>query len=194
MSSHGQLDVNGWVAAARHVASPNFDQRPPEASHRSLISLLVIHYISLPPERFTGDAIEKLFTNQLRADDPNPNLAEVSALKVSAHFLIRRHGQLVQFVSADARAWHAGVSQFLGRERCNDFSIGIELEGSSQRPFTPSQYRQLVNLIALLRTEYGLTAIAGHCDIAPGRKVDPGPLFDWSWVLKRCGLPRPQVA
>jgi N-acetyl-anhydromuramoyl-L-alanine amidase len=184
------IDPSGWARSARQIHSPNFDNRSDPS--RSVVSLLVIHYISLPAQRFTGDAIERLFTNQLRADDPNPDLAGVAALKVSAHFVIRRHGQLEQFVSCDHRAWHAGVSMFAGRERCNDFSIGIEMEGSSLRPFTQSQYRVLLNLIQALRNCYGIQALAGHCDIAPGRKEDPGPLFDWDLVLDKSGLPRPQ--
>jgi N-acetyl-anhydromuramoyl-L-alanine amidase len=188
------LEVNssGWIPAARQVLSPNYDCR--NNPSRTDISLIVIHYISLPAEHFFGDAIERLFTNQLQVDDPNPELAGLAALRVSAHFVIRRHGGLHQFVSCDNRAWHAGVSRFLDRERCNDFSIGIELEGSSLRPFTQSQYRVLLELIQTLRNSYDIKAIAGHCDIAPGRKVDPGPLFNWNLVLDQTGLPRPQCA
>lgn len=187
-----EVGLSGWIASAQQIHSPNYDDRTEPA--RAKISLIVIHYISLPAEHFAGDAIERLFTNRLRADDPNPDLASLSALKVSAHFVIRRHGQLIQFVSCDNRAWHAGVSSFAGRERCNDFSIGIELEGSSQRPFTRSQYRVLLKLIRALRHSYGIQALAGHCDIAPERKVDPGPLFNWKFILEQTGLPRPQCA
>ncbi len=156
------------------------------------MALIVIHYISLPAEHFGGDAIERLFTNRISEHDPDQQLAQLADLRVSAHFVIRRRGQLEQYVSCDERAWHAGTSSFLGRERCNDFSIGIELEGSSLRPFSASQYRCLLELIAVLRASYAIVALAGHCDIAPLRKVDPGPLFDWPLVLESCGLPRPQ--
>ncbi len=192
MSAPLQLNDHGWVPSARRIDSPNFDVRSDAA--RSAVSLVVIHYISLPAEHFAGDAIERLFTNQLRSSDPIPQLASLAELKVSAHFVIRRHGQLHQYVSCDQRAWHAGVSMFQGRDRCNDFSIGIELEGSSIRPFTAAQYRTLVPLIKLLRVSYGIQALAGHCDIAPDRKVDPGPLFDWQFITARCQLPRPQCA
>jgi N-acetyl-anhydromuramoyl-L-alanine amidase len=185
-----EVGPSGWIAPAQQIPSPNYNKRTEPA--RAQVSLIVIHYISLPAERFVGDAIERLFTNRLRADDPNPDLASLSALKVSAHYVIRRHGQLIQFVSCDNRAWHAGVSSFAGRERCNDFSIGIELEGSSHRPFTQSQYRVLLELIRALRFSYGIQALAGHCDIAPGRKEDPGPLFNWKFILEQSGLPRPQ--
>ncbi len=187
-----EVGLSGWITTAQQIHSPNYDNRAEPA--RGKVSLIVIHYISLPAEHFVGDAIERLFTNRLRADDPNTDLASLSALKVSAHFVIRRHGQLIQFVSCDNRAWHAGVSSFAGRERCNDFSIGIELEGSSHRPFTQSQYRVLLKLIGALRNSYGIQALAGHCDIAPGRKEDPGPLFDWKFILEQSSLPRPQCA
>lgn len=186
------IDDAGWLLNARRIESPNFDERPNEVDRRG-VTLLVIHYISLPPERFVGDAIERLFTNRLESDDPDPELAAIADLKVSSHFVIRRHGLLQQFVSCDKRAWHAGLSNFQGRDRCNDFSIGIELEGSSKRPFTESQYQRLIELVGQLRFSYGLIAVAGHSDIAPNRKQDPGPLFDWHRMLKTCGLPRPQV-
>jgi N-acetyl-anhydromuramoyl-L-alanine amidase len=187
-----KVEPSGWVTAVQRIASPNYDDRPEPAS--ASVCLIVIHYISLPAEHFAGDAIERLFTNRIKATDPNSDLASLSELKVSAHFVIRRHGRLVQFVSCDDRAWHAGVSSFAGRERCNDFSIGIELEGSSNRPFTKSQYRVLIQLIRALRKCYAIEALAGHCDIAPGRKQDPGPLFNWSLVLDQTNLPRPQCA
>lgn len=156
------------------MPSPNHDERPAGAA----VELLVVHYISLPPGRFRGDAIERLFTNRLDAA-AHPAFAPLGELRVSAHFLIRRDGELLQFVDADRRAWHAGVSQFGGRERCNDFSIGVELEGDGARRFTASQYRALRRLVARLRERYPLRWIAGHADIAPGRKEDPGPFFDW---------------
>lgn len=156
------------------MPSPNHDERPEGAA----VELLVVHYISLPPGRFRGDAIERLFTNRLDCA-AHPAFAPLRELRVSAHFLIRRDGELVQFVDADRRAWHAGVSSFDGRERCNDFSIGVELEGDGAHRFTARQYRMLRRLLARLRERYPLRWIAGHSDIAPGRKDDPGPLFDW---------------
>jgi N-acetyl-anhydromuramoyl-L-alanine amidase len=169
------IDAAGWLNGAQRIASPNCDARP----EGTPISLIVIHNISLPPGHFGGDAIAQLFTNRL---DPtaHPYYAGIAQLRVSAHFLIRRRGELIQFVPCAARAWHAGVSAWQGRERCNDFSIGIELEGSDQRPFTQAQYRRLGGLIRKLRRAYPITDIAGHSDIAPGRKTDPGPCFDWS--------------
>ena len=182
-------DASGWIAAARAVPSPNFDARPPGAQ----AELLVVHHISLPAGRFSGDAVERLFTNRL---DPSahPSFDEVCALRVSAHFLVRRRGELLQFVDTDARAWHAGASRFLGRERCNDFSIGIELEGDETHRFTEAQYRRLAFLIGALRERHPLRWIAGHSDIAPGRKRDPGVYFDWARVhaLREAqGLVRP---
>lgn len=144
----------------------------------------MVHGISLPPGQFGSGDIEALFTNRL---DPtaHPYFAEVAHLEVSAHFLIRRTGEVVQFVSADERAWHAGVSSWCGREHCNDFSIGIELEGTDDAPYEDPQYKALAALISVLRNHYPLIrsdAIVGHSDIAPGRKTDPGPAFDWQRV------------
>ncbi len=137
-----------------------------------------MHHISLPPNRLSGDAIERLFTNRL---DPraHPFFASIAGLRVSAHFLIRRRGELLQFVGCDSRAWHAGASAFHGRSGCNDFSIGVELEGSGEVRFTQAQYRRLAQLAALLARRYPLRWVAGHSDVAPGRKQDPGPFFDW---------------
>jgi AmpD protein len=167
-------DADGWLAGARHVASPNHDERP--AADR--ISLIVIHSISLPPGEFGGDAIERLFTNRL---DPagHPYFREVHRLRVSAHFLVRRDGELIQFVDTARRAWHAGISCWRGRERCNDFSIGIELEGADDQEFTARQYHCLAALVRTLRARYPIEAVVGHADIAAGRKTDPGPHFDW---------------
>lgn len=165
---------DGWLQRARAVVSPNHDARPAGMA----VDGLVIHYISLPPGRFGGQAIEQLFTNQL---DPlaDPAFGELAGLRVSSHFLVRRGGELVQFVDCDQRAWHAGVSRLLQRERCNDFSIGVELEGDGEHPFTRAQYRRLSALARLLCRRYPLSFVVGHSDIAPGRKVDPGPFFDW---------------
>jgi len=166
---------------ARQSPSPNFDTRPDPDD----ISLLVIHCISLPPEVFGGDYIERLFCNQLEAD-AHPYFQTIHQLKVSAHLLIRREGEIVQFVAFDQRAWHAGLSCFEGRARCNDFSIGIELEGSVNQAYTDAQYRQLTDITKLLLKHYPRLSsqrITGHSDIAPGRKQDPGPRFDWARYL-----------
>jgi AmpD protein len=168
------LRSDGRVDAARFVASPNADERPEGAA----ISLLVVHSISLPPGQFGGDAIQRLFTNCL---DPaaHPYFREICALKVSSHFLVRRDGVLVQFVPVHARAWHAGASRWRGRERCNDFSVGVELEGTDDGPFSDAQYETLLSLTRALRRGLPLRDVAAHSDVAPGRKTDPGPGFDW---------------
>jgi AmpD protein len=145
------------------------------------ISLLVIHNISLPPNQYGGNGVIELFTNQLRAE-AHPFYAEIAHLKVSTHFFIRRDGSLLQFASCNDRAWHAGVSSWQGRERCNDFSIGIELEGSDFEAFEPLQYATLQALIASLKARYPIQAVTGHADIAPNRKTDPGPYFEWSRI------------
>lgn len=168
------LDQEGWLAGARRIASPNYDQRP----EGDIPSLLVIHAISLPPDEFGGPAIAQLFTNQLDPD-AHPFFRDIAELRVSSHFLIRRDGELIQFVPYNARAWHAGLSVWRERTRCNDFSIGIELEGCDSQAFEDAQYRVLARLIQTLRHHYPLPDIAGHSDIAPGRKTDPGPHFDW---------------
>lgn len=168
----------GWVQQARAVPSPNCGPRPPG----TVVDLLVIHNISLPPGCFGGDAIEQLFTNCLDWT-AHPFYAEICGLEVSAHFLIRRCGELVQFVATDLRAWHAGLSCWRDRENCNDFSIGVELEGADEVPYTDAQYATLASLTDALIAYYpGLCHdhLAGHADIAPGRKTDPGPAFDWS--------------
>ena len=168
------ISSDGWVDGVRRIDSPNADERP-EGEH---VSLIVVHAISLPPAEFGSDAIVRLFTNCL---DPaqHPYFQTISALRVSSHFLIRRDGEPIQFVACRRRAWHAGVSSWKGRERCNDFSIGIELEGCDELPFEDVQYRQLAELIEVLCAPYPITALAGHSDIAPGRKTDPGPCFEW---------------
>jgi AmpD protein len=167
-------DAAGWLPAVSRTPSPNFDARPPGAA----VELIVIHAISLPPDEFGGPGVIELFTNCL---DPavHPYFRSICGLKVSAHFLIRRDGELIQFVSCADRAWHAGVSSWRGRAACNDFSIGIELEGCDTIAFTDAQYRALAVLIDELRVRYPIVDVVGHSDIAPGRKTDPGPCFDW---------------
>jgi AmpD protein len=170
-----------WHSGARIVASPNFDQRPDGVS----IDLVVIHSISLPPGEYGGLGIEQLFTNQL-SPDAHPYYAQIAGLKVSSHFLIRRNGELVQFVPVGMRAWHAGLSNWQGRERCNDFSIGIELEGDDDTPFEIAQYETLQSLLVGLDKDWPIQAITSHACIAPVRKTDPGPHFDWDWVRQVC--------
>jgi len=177
----------GILAGARQLDSPNHDARP----EGSRVELLVIHNISLPPGRFGGPAVEELFMNVLDCA-AHPYFEALRGIRVSAHFLIRRGGELVQFVPCDLRAWHAGVSSWRGRERCNDFSIGIELEGTDQRPYTERQYRRLECLTRMLRARYPITDIVGHSDIAPGRKTDPGPSFDWERYRKAADTGCPQ--
>lgn len=175
--AHDDEDPVGWVSDARRVPSPNCDERPADESVR----LIVIHAISLPPNEFGGPGIIQLFTNCL---DPgmHPYFREIQGLRVSAHFLVRRDGQLIQFVPCSRRAWHAGVSTWMGRSDCNNFSIGIELEGCDHFPFEDVQYLTLNHLLAGLRRRYMIEAVVGHSDVAPGRKTDPGPRFDWSRV------------
>lgn len=170
-----KVGSTGWLSGVQRIASPNHDRRPP----RCAIDLLVIHNISLPPDQFGGRAIARFFTNQLDVNE-HPYFAQLQGVKVSAHFLIRRDGGVIQFVPCHRRAWHAGVSSWQGRTRCNDFSIGIELEGSDHVPFTEQQYLALVRLTRRLMRVYPISHIAGHSDIAPERKTDPGPFFDWS--------------
>ena len=167
----------GWITQARKVVSPNFDPRP----SRCDLDLLVIHNISLPPGQYEGSCIEQFFCNSLDWDE-HPFFSEIRGMAVSAHILIRRSGELLQFVSFTDRAWHAGRSCFEGRGNCNDFSIGIELEGTDDDPYTRDQYETLAAVSFALFGEYSSmnsTRIVGHSDIAPGRKTDPGPAFDW---------------
>ncbi|MEA3302371.1 MAG: 1,6-anhydro-N-acetylmuramyl-L-alanine amidase AmpD [Pseudomonadota bacterium] len=174
--------IDGWLQQATISPSPNFDIRPDEAD----INLLVIHNISLPPGEYGGRWIDDLFHNCLDAA-AHPYFEEIASMKVSAHCLIRRDGEVVQYVSFDQRAWHAGDSCFNEQQNCNDFSIGIELEGTDETPYTEAQYLVLVQVSKALMQYYpGITSerIAGHNDIAPGRKTDPGPAFDWSGYLK----------
>ncbi len=170
--------IDGWVEGAQRVPSPNFNQRPAGEA----IDLLVIHNISLPPEQFGGNYIECFFQNKLAAED-HPYFATICDLKVSSHFLIKRDGSLLQFVSCGDRAWHAGASEFCGRRDCNDFSLGIELEGSDHTPYENEQYLQLVALTRVLQKHFPKIIqerIVGHCHIAPDRKTDPGESFDWT--------------
>lgn len=167
--------TGGWLQGAVHCSSPNFDARPSGGMAR----LIVVHAISLPPGEFGGHGVEALFCNSLDSAE-HPDYDAIAGLRVSAHFFIRRDGALIQFVSVNDRAWHAGVSVWRGHERCNDFSIGIELEGTDHVSFECEQYRCLAELIGVLRASYPIDEVVGHADIAPGRKTDPGPYFDWS--------------
>ena len=171
------IDDDGWLTGVRHHPSPNYDDRPDNCP----VELIVIHNISLPPEQFDGDWILDFFCNEL---DPqaHPYFSKIANLQVSSHLLIRRDGEVIQFVSFNQRAWHAGQSCYQGKERCNDFSIGIELEGSDNQSFTEQQYQALQQITELLISHYpelNEERIAGHSDIAPDRKTDPGPCFDW---------------
>ncbi|MES2934738.1 MAG: 1,6-anhydro-N-acetylmuramyl-L-alanine amidase AmpD [Pseudomonadota bacterium] len=168
------LEADGWCRQLQCEPSPNFDARPPKTA----VDLLVIHNISLPPGQFGGGFIADFFGNRLDYE-AHPYFDQLRALRVSAHFLIRRDGVIVQFVSGNDRAWHAGVSRFHERERCNDFSIGIELEGTDFEAFADAQYSALVDLTVGLRQRYPLRNVTGHEHIASGRKTDPGPYFDW---------------
>jgi len=169
-----RLDEDGIVEGARYVPSPNCDERPAGCT----IELIVIHAISLPPGHFGGAAIEALFTNRLDAT-AHAYYPSVVGLRVSAHFLIRRSGELLQFVPCRRRAWHAGVSSWKGRPSCNDYSVGIELEGTDDVPFEDAQYARLAELTRVLSMRYRITGMVGHSDVSPGRKTDPGPHFDW---------------
>lgn len=169
------VDSTGFVFGAQLVPSPNFDDRPDGAG----INLLVIHNISLPPGEFGGAGVAALFCNSLNPAE-HPYYQTIQDVKVSSHFFIRRDGELIQFVSCLKRAWHAGLSSWRGRERCNDFSIGIELEGTDDVAFTDHQYRTLGDLTSALTAAYPIQDVVGHADISPGRKTDPGPNFDWA--------------
>ena len=175
------MNPDGWCREIARAACTNFDARPIDAE----ISLLVIHNISLPPGHFGGDSIEALFANTLDCD-AHPYFEQLRGLKVSAHFLVRRDGSVLQFVATSQRAWHAGASQFNGRDRCNDFSIGIELEGSDDQTFADAQYQTLASLTQALALHHPLSHVVGHEHIAPGRKTDPGPFFDWQRYRVDC--------
>jgi AmpD protein len=167
-------DDEDWLPHARRAPSPNCDERP----RGEPLSLLVLHSISLPPHRFDGDFVVDFFLNRLEAA-AHPFFATIAHARVSSHLFIRRDGSLIQFVPLRLRAWHAGVSQWRGRSRCNDFSIGIELEGSDLMPFRDAQYDRLATVSAHLLARFPIVDVVGHSDIAPMRKTDPGPFFDW---------------
>jgi AmpD protein len=179
-----RIDAAGLLSGCRQVPSPNHDDRPGGVD----ISLMVLHSISLPPGEYGGEAIERLFTNSL---DPqaHPYFRDIASLRVSAHFLVRRDGELVQFVPLWRRAWHAGLSRWRGRSRCNDFSVGIELEGVDDGPFEAAQYAALARLARALRAVLPLRHGAAHSDVAPGRKTDPGAGFDWPRFLALLAKP-----
>ena len=171
---------SGLLETASQIVSSNFDERPDGQA----VSLIVVHNISLPPGEFGGPYINQLFTNQLDKNE-HPYFADIYQLRVSSHILIRRNGEIIQYVPFHSRAWHAGVSEYKGKQRCNDFSIGIELEGADEIPFELIQYTKLAQLIVELQDCYptiAKDAITGHSDIAPGRKTDPGPAFDWAYL------------
>ena len=176
--------MDGWLRRASRCASPNFGPRPSGAE----VSLAVIHSISLPPGQYGGDAIECLFTNRLDWD-AHPYYGQIRGLQVSAHFLLRRTGELQQFVSCDDRAWHAGPSSWRGRPDCNDYAVGIELEGLEGGSFEAAQYDALARLLVELGRRYRLTDVAGHEHVAPGRKQDPGTGFDWRRLIDALGWP-----
>lgn len=180
---------NGWYTGARHVPSPNFGPRPAPAR----IWLAVIHSISLPPGQYGGDEIEQLFTNQLDWS-AHPYFEQIRGAEVSAHFVIRRTGDIVQFVSVDDRAWHAGRSSWQGHDNCNDYSVGIELEGLEDTPFEPAQYAALAALLDALKQHWPIEHIAGHEHVAPGRKRDPGKAFDWPHLQRLTAWPTTHMA
>lgn len=179
------LNETGWLQGVQRCESPNHDLRPQGVTPR----LVVVHAISLPPGEYGGPGVEQLFTNTL---DPlaHPYYAAIAGLKVSAHFFIRRDGALLQFVSTERRAWHAGVSCWRGQACCNDFSLGVELEGCESDGFSQPQYERLDALLVLLHKSYPIEDVVGHSDIAPGRKWDPGPGFDWSRLQAMTGRRR----
>lgn len=173
------IDPKGWLVGARQIVSPNCDERPVKTP----VDALVVHGITLPPGQFGHGQVDDLFTNRLQPGR-HPFYAQIAALRVSAHLLIERSGRITQYVSFDARAWHAGVSHLDGRDRVNDFAVGIELEGTDHCPYAPAQYQCLADVVAALMRHYpDMTRkrIVGHSDIAPGRKTDPGATFDWAW-------------
>lgn len=186
LASSLSIDANGWCPQVEQRPSPNCDARPLDAP----ISLIVVHNISLPPDEFGGEWITDLFLNRL---DPNahPYFQIIHSFEVSAHFLIRRDGQIIQYVSTQDRAWHAGASEWRGQTRCNDFSIGIELEGCDSKPFTHCQYDRLSELTQALQKRYPhINGVAGHQEIAPKRKTDPGSCFEWARFERQAQIPQ----
>ena len=185
------IDADGWCRQAARYDSPNFDIRPAGSE----VELLVVHNISLPAGHFGGPHIADLFTNRVDFA-AHPSFAHLRGVTVSAHFLVRRDGAVLQFVSCNARAWHAGQSRFGARAQCNDFSVGVELEGSDFVAFAPAQYEALAALTLALAARYGrLGAVLGHEHVAPGRKSDPGPFFDWDLFaarLMQCAAQAPE--
>ncbi|KNH08513.1 N-acetylmuramoyl-L-alanine amidase AmpD [Candidatus Burkholderia brachyanthoides] len=182
------IDGEGWLRSATRLPSPNFEARPGD----TVPTLIVVHNISLPPDDFSTDSVTKFFLFRNELDhDAHPYFDHLRGTRVSAHFVIRGDGVVEEFVLCDERAWHAGVSSFFGRERCNDFSIGIELEGSDHEPFEDAQYEALAALVRIIvKQRYPIDALAGHSDIAPGRKTDPGPPhFDWPRLRHENALP-----
>lgn len=173
---------HGWYRFARRLDSPNFGPRPAQA----VVDLIVLHSISLPPGQYGGDEVQRLFTNTLDWS-AHPYFRQIEGLQVSAHFYVRRGGELWQFVSCDDRAWHAGTSSWRGRDNCNDDSVGIELEGLEGEPFELAQYEALAGLCAAIAQRYPVRHVAGHEHIAPGRKQDPGPGFDWLLLQRSLG-------
>ena len=179
-ADRGGLWRDGWYAHARRLPSPNVGERPAGAT----IDLIVLHSISLPPGQYGGDQVQRLFTNGLDWQ-AHPYFRQIEGLQVSSHFVVRRSGELLQFVSCERRAWHAGRSAWRGRENCNDYSLGIELEGLEGEPFEAAQYDTLVGLAPALARRYPIEAVVGHEHIAPGRKHDPGAGFDWPLLRTR---------
>jgi AmpD protein len=179
----------GWWRRARRVGSPNFGPRPDGAK----VTLAVLHSISLPPGQYEGDAVQRLFTNRLDTA-AHPYYAQLEGLRVSAHFFVRRGGAVTQFVSCDQRAWHAGASTWRGRDDCNDWSIGIEIEGLEGEAFARAQYRSLIHLLHAVARRYPIADVVGHEHVAPGRKADPGARFDWRCLARAFGLHGPRFA
>jgi AmpD protein len=175
---------DGWLGGLVHCPSPNVSARPAGTS----VDLVVVHSISLPPGQYGGDAIEQFFTNSLDTTQ-HPYFESLRGVRVSAHVVVRRDGRATQFVSCDEQAWHAGASHWRGRARCNDFSIGIELEGLEDEPFEPAQYETLAQLILEIATRYPIEGVAGHEHVAPDRKRDPGRCFEWPRLIARLGWP-----
>ncbi len=178
----------GWWSGAERLPSPNFGPRPTGTE----VSLAIVHSISLPPGVYGGDAIERLFTNRLNEED-HPYYQGLRGLEVSAHFVVRRDGRLLQFVSCDERAWHAGRSAWRGRDNCNDWSVGVELEGLEGQNFEPVQYECLGRLLRALARRYPIAEVVGHEHVAPGRKADPGPGFDWRLLRRVLRRTRPSL-